>query len=367
QVSASALAFGASTDLPMQTASSPPVMPSAILNVPDRGSAGSALMLMTPLYTGGRLGGMIRSAQEQERSRQQRTEGVKLDAAFLVKTAYRRVLFTRAAVDVYQELVRAAEERVRVARERYAAGSANLAEVLRNQTALADALQRLASARAEAETALVGLKTEMGVSLASEVRLVSAPDRPPIEGTVDDALARALRSRPEIVEAEAYLKAAEADLAAAKALYRPQVYLSAMHSLTTAGGSSMKGAGVGLTVSIPVADGGSRSAEVDKATARVEVARQRLEAVKLRVAQEVSAAWLAAKAAEVNVGTSEAAVQQAEEDYRIAQLRYEAGKSINVEVIDALAALVQARTNHVQALYEFGVAKDKLERAVGGM
>jgi outer membrane protein len=58
-------------------------------------------------------------------------------------------------------------------------------------------------------------------------------------------------------------------------------------------------------------------------------------------------------------------VASAEEDYRVAKVRYEAGKSVNVEVIDAQSALVRARANYIDALYDFNVALDRLERAVG--
>jgi len=367
QMSASALAARASADMPMPLTSAPSVMPSTILSMPDRGSAGTAVMLMVPLYTGGRLASLVRSAQEMERSQGQKVRSTAQDVALATRSAYRRALLARATVSVYEDLVRASEERVRVARERYAAGSANLAEVLRNQAALADALQRLVLARSEAEAAVVELKTVMGVSLASDVRLTTTLERTPLEGTVAEVLERALRKRSEVAEAEASLRAAEAEAASARAQYRPQVYLNAMHNVTAVRGDTSKGLGVGVTISIPVVDGGKRSADVEGALARVESAKQGVEAVRLRVAQEVTTAWLAAQAAEVNVKTSEAAVQQAEEDYRIAQLRYEAGKSINVEVLDALAALVQARTNHLQALYELGLAKDRLVRAAGEM
>jgi outer membrane protein TolC len=39
---------------------------------------------------------------------------------------------------------------------------------------------------------------------------------------------------------------------------------------------------------------------------------------------------------------------------------------VNVEVIDAQAALLRARANYTDALYEFNAALDQLERAVGG-
>jgi len=71
------------------------------------------------------------------------------------------------------------------------------------------------------------------------------------------------------------------------------------------------------------------------------------------------------QAAEQNIKTAQSGVAAAEEDYRVAQLRYESGRGINVEVLDALTALTRARTNRVQALFDHNIARDRLLRATG--
>jgi hypothetical protein len=53
--------------------------------------------------------------------------------------------------------------------------------------------------------------------------------------------------------------------------------------------------------------------------------------------------------------------------YRLAALRYEAGRGTNVEVLDALAALTRARLNQARALYEFNTLRAQLQRAKGEM
>jgi len=65
------------------------------------------------------------------------------------------------------------------------------------------------------------------------------------------------------------------------------------------------------------------------------------------------------------IKTAEAALKAAEEDERVAKVRYEAGRSVLVEYLDAFAALVRAQVNDAQARYEFAIAEDKLRRAIG--
>jgi outer membrane protein TolC len=56
-------------------------------------------------------------------------------------------------------------------------------------------------------------------------------------------------------------------------------------------------------------------------------------------------------------------VAQAEEGLKIANLRYESGIGTQLEVLAAQAALSQARTSTVQALFLFRQAKAGLQKA----
>jgi outer membrane protein TolC len=134
---------------------------------------------------------------------------------------------------------------------------------------------------------------------------------------------------------------------------------------TTRNNGSDQGYVGGVTAALPILDGGLRRSAVNEAQATVQQARADERDAVLKVNRDVSTALVNLSAAARNVGLSKAAVEQAEEDYRVIKLRYESGKAINVEVLDALAALTRALTNYADALYQHNVARDQLTRATG--
>jgi outer membrane protein TolC len=65
------------------------------------------------------------------------------------------------------------------------------------------------------------------------------------------------------------------------------------------------------------------------------------------------------------IAASTSSVQEAEEGLRIVQMRYESGMTSFVDVLGAENALIRARTNALQALYDNNIAEAELKLAVG--
>ncbi len=352
-------------------ASPPTVVPAATMLLPRRSFVDFNSTLMLPLFTGGRLEALVRQAESVRNATAAQLEAVKLDVALETKIAYRRALLAREVIGVAEAYVKAMEERVRV--DRVAAEVGKIPEfwVLRSEAELANARQMLVNARRDYEIALLNLKAVMGVHPDSQIELtdtLEADGEPEVELNREKLLAAAFANRPEIREALQRVNSQTFALQAAKASYSPQVSLMAM-------GDYMKGTGemgdwsggylVGVVLGLPILDGGRRKAAVKEAQSMREKALAELEQVKLQIAREVETALKELSAAIENVKTAEAALRSAREDERVAKVRYEAGRSVLVEYLDAVVALVRAQLNYAQALYERSVAFDKLARAIG--
>ncbi len=369
--------------------------PQMIMGLPRGGFVDGNLMLMYPLYTGGRLAAMIRQAAALRNASQADLAAQRQEVALMTRMAYREAVARQALVDVAQARLKENQERLRVDQEKYGQGSVPLVTVRRDEAETAAAQQEVTNAGRDVELSLVQLKTVMGVSPASRIELSSVnayepsadllkrllgAQAPAVQAPAPKDTAAALpadlaallrlaeRQRPELRAAQERVRGAQAESANARSGTQPQVNLFAMGDAMKARGMDpFTGTTFGLAASLPLYNGGLQRAKVQTADAERRKAEQERSRIALQVAQQVQSAYLNLKAAEQNIRTARTAQTAAEEGYRVAQQRFEAGRSVLVEVLDALAARTQAESSVVQALYQYNVAEDQLLRAIGSM
>lgn len=363
----SANSFLSTGDMSALLSSAPGVMPISSNLVPPKGFADQNLTLMVPLFTGGRLQGLVRAARERQQAATDEISETRLEVILQVKSAYYRALLAGEFVKVAQARVEAAQELLKVTRALYEVGKGIEASVLRVEAEVADAQRALTSARNEQAKALLNLKVVMGVRLDSEITLTDILVFAPLQGDLNPYLEEAARNRPAVKAAHARFRAAGAERQAAQGTLLPQVYGMAMGDTFRAqnGTGSGRGSTLGVVLSLPLMDSGERQAMVAKMKALQQRAEAELHQTELRVANEVQQAWLDVQTAEQNYRTAQAALQAAQSAYEVIALRVQAQKSILVEQLDALAALTQARANLAQALYEHLIAAARLQRAIG--
>lgn len=343
-----------------------PVMPRSVIAAPAGSFANQSLAVELPLYTGGRLGALIRQAKAARGASGADLAAVRHDLVLETKTTYRQVLLAQAVADIYKALKETTAERLRIDRDAVAAGRLARYQVLRDEAEDANAQQLLINARRDVDLTLVMLKTVMGVSQDSQLTLTDTLAAVPETRTREELLTLAAKQRPELAAAAQRVAAASQGVTVARSEYLPQVSAMAMGDVMSGGGAGgSSGVAAGVVIGLPLLDGGRRRSQVNEAQAGVRQAQQAEEKVKLQVVKDVETARLSLDAARQSIETAKTALASAEEDYRLAQLRYTEGRGINVEVLDALAALTRARTNEAQALYDYAVARDQLARAVG--
>ena len=209
----------------------------------------------------------------------------------------------------------------------------------------------------------------------------AAADLTPITAALDDAavmhtLAAGLPSalladRPDILAAEHRLRAANANIGAARAAFFPRIALTGHAGVASAQFDALfetasRAWTFAPSISLPIFDGGARKRSLDLAEVRRELAVADFEKTVQAAFRDVADALSACQglAEQVRIGQETLAAQA--ERARLAQLRYEHGAAAFLEVLDAQRELLAAEQAQVQTRRALLSARVGLYAALGG-
>ena len=328
------------------------------------------LTAMWPIFSGGRTYYGYKAASARAESATQMLRGTEVEVAMQARLDYIASVREQENARVTGELLRQTEERVRVTREEFEAGRVARFNVLRDEAELANVIQMDTMARNRAELALIALKTTLGVDLASPITAAEPLQYSQTTVSVEEGIRQAVESHPDVQSAANQFEAAEAEVRAALGRYLPEVSATWMYDWQRMRNrdepfARPEGFSAGLVLTIPLFDGFMRENAVATARARRDKARELLVQARQQVAKEVNQAALMLVAADKNVDASRKGLQQAEEQFRIAQERFGSGRGIQLEVLDAQSTLTRADFNVVGALADHHSALAMWLKATG--
>jgi outer membrane protein TolC len=290
------------------------------------------------------------------------------DLRFNVRAAYHDVLRARAQVKVFEETLQSAKAAERNAELEYQAGAKAKVDVLRFQTQTQQAESDLIAAQNALAIARNLFNNTLGRPIETPVELVE-PGAIPTPDQDEKALAETAKAnRPELRAFRFNQEVLKQIRMAEERGMLPSLNVSAIHSRNwTGGGQGGDDASTfaQLNLSIPVWDSGVTRARVRQARQDEEQNKIRWEQTELLVSLEVRQALTNLINARARLETAQKQVDFAAETFRLANLRYQAGEGIPLEVTDAQTELTRARTLFVSANYDYLTAHAQLLRALG--
>ena len=351
----------------VSTAASPPVPASAPVQ-----RANHQLLASTSFEIDfwGRFARASEAAQATLLASRYSQDVVELTLAGAVAQAYFALRSLDAQIGVLDSSIRVRRDSLEIARARLEAGLASELDVYQAQGALSDALVQRREAlrsRGVVEHQIASLTGRLDLSLPGG-ELFALPPAPVPPAGLPSAL---LERRPDIRQAEEALVAANAQIGVARAALFPTLSLTASAGVQSAElGGLFTGPArlwtLGAAVGAPLFDAGRREARVDQAAAR----REQALAVYRRSIEtgfrEVSDALLNVEASAESEAELEARLRAARNALELSSVRYQAGYSPYLEVLDAQRTANDAELAFVrnrQARLAFSV---DLMKALGG-
>lgn len=321
-----------------------------------------------PIYTGGRNENNIKNSQYALNEADLTLERTKQNIRYNTMESYYSVLRYRNNIDVQQESVNTLEVHLNNVNAQYRVGTVAKADVLASQVQLANAQQDLVTAQNNYDVAVASLNNLIGLPTDTKLDIKDDLKYTKYNLTEEGCQEYALRNRPDNIAAEYAVKEAEAAVETAKAGYRPNLNAQAtkvFNGDTPFRNDHQEYWTAGVTANWNIFDNGVTSASVNQYKAALEKAKEVAAAKKEDIQLDVRRYYLNLLAAEKNIHTMAVAVEEAEENYKIAQVRYSAGVDTNLSVMNAEEKLNAARMNYYSALYTYNTNKAALDTAMG--
>jgi multidrug efflux system outer membrane protein len=300
----------------------------------------------------GRLRSLKRQALENYLSTEASRQSTQISLIATVATDYLTLLSDERLLKITQDTVAADQATYDVTKRIQELGNSSLLDVRQAQNTLASAQASLASYRRAVAQDRNNLVAVLGAPIPDDLPPVPAFDQASntsMFADIDTGLPSTLLTRrPDIVEAEHALKAANANVGAARAAFFPKIELTATAGTSSSTLSGLFKAGTGAwafapTLSLPIFDYGSNKASLDVAKIEKNIEIADYESTIQTAFKEVSNA-LTARATYIDqVVADRDYVTSAQSYYTLAQARYRAGTDSFLTFLDAQRTLYTAQ------------------------
>ncbi|MDB5980545.1 MAG: efflux system, outer rane lipoprotein NodT [Pseudomonas sp.] len=321
------------------------------------------------------LFGRIRSLSEQALetyfSSEEARRSTQISLVANVANAY---LTWRADQELYkltQDTLRTFEESYKLTSRSAEVGVASALDLAQSRTSVEGARANLAQFQRQVAQDLNGLTLLLGTGMPA--------DLPAAKPLSDDLLAEMpvglpsdlLLRRPDILEAEHQLKAANANIGAARAAFFPSISLTASAGTGSADLSGLFKGGSGTwlfqpQINLPIFNAGSLRASLDYSKIQKDIGVANYEKSIQTAFQEVSDGLAARKTYDNQLQAQRDLVAADQDYYRLAERRYRIGIDSNLTFLDAQRSLFSAQQTLISNRLQQLVSEVNLYKALGG-
>lgn len=308
-----------------------------------------------------------------------------LSAAYANQNMVLQQVFLNAA-QAYYELVRIqgvvaanieAEKKARqsalAAQARYKAGVGMLSDQLQAQTSQAKAISERIRSQGDLQAAKGELASMMGAPVNATYKLEEPTKPKPLRdfsASIEDLLAQATQSHPELMAAKAQVNAAQVSLKSLKREGLPTISLTSsmndgQQQGTPPADTKTNSLYWGVKLSVPLFEGFGRHYRVKAAEAELESKYADLAQTQQQVTLKVWKSYYALTTETENMKAIDLMQKSASQSYQVSLGRYKAGVGSMLELVSAQNALVDAQQQKNAAVAAWQTARIQLFASLG--
>ena len=337
-------------------------------------SASSAISISQNIYDGGVWWNSIRQAKNNYKIAEEFDRQIKSNIIRNVHTNYFNYLKASQLLDVARSNLMSSQQQLALAQQKYELGSAKKTDLLKAEVRFGQARVDVVNNDAGLQNAYLSLKNAMGLigkDVDFSVKEVESPLD--IVPEFETGFELVQKFNPSVKAKQYQISAAELGEKIAKGSRLPIISANASMSGTadnigdaiSNSSNEQQRVNTGLSISIPIFSGNSISTRIQKA----KIAVDKQESEYLTQLQDLSV-QLQLSIDQLNnyqeiIPINETVLVSAEEDLKLAQVRYSQGSTTILEVLDAQVSVVRARSSLIRTKYDAYIQQANLKALLG--
>ncbi len=290
-----------------------------------------------------------------------------IDLMVRVTEAYFAVLEAADLVRVQEALVAADERQLEQSKQRFEVGLVAITDVNDSQAAFDRSRAQLITGENALNNAWEALRRIIGPVSVPLARLGDRlPLAPPEPNDINIWAETALANNYAIIAAREAAEAARKDIEIERSGYYPRVDLQAGYDVSRSGAefnTDTDTGFVGLSVNVPIYQGGAVASRTRQAGHQFRAAQDRLDQRRRAVVNQVKDAFRGITSSISDVRARQAAIVSARSSLESTQAGLEVGTRTQVDVLNAQRALFQAEFEYLSARYNYIINGVRLHQA----
>jgi outer membrane protein TolC len=295
------------------------------------------------------------------------SETTKNDTMATVALHYMEVLRNDETTNARTANVELYKELVAFIKSRQSGGMATGLDTARLETQLENERQRLELAKSDVERTKLILINALGINFDVTLVLTDALKAPeaPVP-TQDSAMEVALTNRPEMKAQEQRIQVSKLTLSSIKGERLPSLQAQGEYGLIgNQIDSTLSTYNVGVTMSIPIFDGGQREGRIGESRSHLLQEEIKMDVVSRQITMELREALVTLTSAKEQLRIAKDGLKAALTEVQLARERFRLLSSNSLELSNALFSLVRARDNLIDGLFRANASRVNLARAMG--
>ncbi len=331
------------------------------------------------LSPGTLLGTSVRKASAAEAAARAKLEVAQRGLVVTVTRDYYAFVSAQRKYATAQEAADQAQRFLTIAQQQERLGQVARADVVKAEISYRQQQQAFNDATLAMDNARLTLAVLLFPSFTENFSVVDDMQATPALPPFDDVRSLAEKDNPDLRAADQLLAAANADVALSKSAFFPSLVLDAvygieanefaLHSAPAAdpelGVLPNLGYAVTVNVTVPIWDWGAMRSKLRQSEVRQRQAQTALSQTQRQLVSNMYSMYNEALTARAAMDSSRRAAELAAESLRLTGLRYQAGESTALEMVDAQSTLVQARNAADDAEARYRVAIAELQTLTG--